>query len=684
MLATDESMAWLMRARSDRDLIDDPLRAAFLGFIRAAAPRPRLMPSAWADGHRWLSSKQSGEPGRWRTDRNPMLREIMDAFALHNTVREVWVMKSSQVGVTEATVNVCGYYMHHEPCPIMILMPTEQERDKWKAQKLNPMLQETECIRALLGGLKSRDAANRADMIDFPGGILFLSGGNSPNSYAQKSARVAIVDDFDRFPAEIGEEGDPEGLVRGRVKAFPSTYKLGFISTPTIQGASLIERGFLRTDMRRYQVPCPFCGERQRLVWGNVRWDQAHASPQWAEYECEYCGRGIKEAYKPSMLRDGAWVPERPEETHRRGYQVTALTAPIGLGPSWLDLARDFLIAKNDPGTLKTFINQNLGETWEDRGNKTTSHDLARRAGDHDPRMVPDGVLAISAGVDTQDDWLAVTLLGWGAPVHADGPARLWVLDYHEIRVPQRNTTHREPWDDLAAYLAMPLMDGRGRPMRVDAAGIDSRGHRSAEVRAFVGRPDLRLPVFAVQGSTTRMNRAIAQSASDVDKSRRGKVYRDNYGVWNVGTEYVKSFIYGRLSADGELPPAERVITFPAGMAMDYYDGVLSEVYDPERRRYAQKPGARHKRNEPLDTLAYAWAVGHHKQVLIGMRHTRHGYVNAPGYWAARAARLAGAPAAPAPATAERVTEGASGAGRISLGDWARRAGKADTDGHRA
>jgi phage terminase large subunit GpA-like protein len=610
---------------------------------RSIAPRQRLRVSEWADRHRWLTSKQSGEPGQWRTARNPILGEIMDACGLDNGVREIWLMKSVQGGASESTVNVLGYYMQHAPCPVMVLLPTEDERNKWKAQKLNPLLQETEVIRDLLGGVRTRDAANRADMIDFPGGILFMSGANSPNSYAQKTCRVVVSDDFDRFPQEIGDEGDPEMLVRGRVTTFPATSKLIFISTPTIKDVSLIERGYERTDKRRYQVPCPACGHRQRLVWGNMRWDKTHIIPAWAEYECEQCGHGIQENAKPMMLREGIWVPETPEILTKRGYHISAMTTPIGLGPSWLTLAQDFLVAKNDPSTLKVFINQRLGETWEDRAGKlrkVTSEALVKRASDYDMRVIPPGCLAISVGIDTQDEWLAVTMLGWGAPVHPFGPPRQFVLDWHEIRLPQRDTTHTEVWDELESYLHLPLVNSFGRPMKIRAAGIDSRGHRSKEVRDFVQRSSLRVPVYAVQGSTTRMNRPIAQAASDIDKNRRGKIVQGGYGVWNVGTEHAKNYLYNRIATDGELPEGERIIHYAAGMPMDYYDGLLAEVFDPEKGRYVKKTGARNKRNEPIDTLVYAWAIGHQKHTLIGLRNTRDGLVADPMFWVREAAKL--------------------------------------------
>lgn len=591
----------------------------------ATKPRDRLSVSAWADRHRHLSSKQAGEAGRWRTARNPILAEIMDCLSAFSPVREVVVMKSSQVGVTEVMINKIGYNMDHAPCATMVLMPTLDLRNSWKVQKLNPLLQETGVVRDILGGLRSRDAANSKDIIDFPGGILFLAGSNSPNSYAQKSVKDLLMDDLDRFPSEIGEEGDPVALARGRCKSFPR-YKLMLVSTPTIKGASLIEREYELSDKRRYHVPCPACGEAQHLKWSNMKWDQVNKPPRAAWYECEHCGHRIEEHHKPAMLAAGVWIPERPD-VKRRGYHVSALYAPIGLGPSWLDLATRFLEAKDEPATLKTFINTDLGETWEDQTSALKTHDLARRMEDVDMGVVPPGVLALTAFIDTQDKWLDITLLGWH-----EGGYRL--IDWHQI---DGDTTRQEPWDDLTAWINATHRNAYGKEMRIRAAGIDSRGHRGQQVRAFVLRPDLKVKVYACQGSTTRMGRAIASGPSYPDKDRRGKTIKTGYGVWNIGTEFCKDYLFGHLVSDGELQPEERRFRFPSGLPTEYFDGLLSEVYNPETKRYEQKKGAKHKRNEPLDGMVGAWAIGQHKEVNIG-RH-RNGKPD-PGYWRRLAAVL--------------------------------------------
>ena len=582
---------------------------------RAVRPRGRLTVSQWADNHRVLSSKGSGETGRWRTSRNPMLKEIMDCLSIHSQVREIWVMKSSQVGVTEASVNWLGYTLDYAPGPAMVLMPTLEARDTWKVQKLNPLLTDTPCIRELLGSMKSRDAAFSKELIDFPGGILFLAGGNSPNSYAQKSVRCLMMDDLDRFPSQIGEEGDPVELARSRVKAF-MRHKLLFASTPTIKGASLIGRGFEEGDQRRYHVACPQCGERQTLKWSNVRANQTLTD---AWYVCEN-GCIIEEHHKSAMLAGGVWIPAQPER-QVRSYHISALYAPIGLGPSWLDLVIKFKRVHKDAIQLKTFVNQDLGEEWEDLTDKLKAHDLAKRAGDYGIGVIPPGCLALTCGIDTQDQWLAATLLGWGA----DG--KHFLIDWVEI---QGDTTGTQVWDEMESWLHAHRVNSFGVAMTIRAAGIDSRGHRSEQVKNFVGRTSLRVPVYSVQGATNRIGRAIAQTASYPVKSRTGKVIKSGYCVWNIGTEHCKDFIFGNLASDGDRPPEERIFVFPQRLADEYYDGLLSEVYDPEKKRYVPRIGAKYKRNEPLDTLVYAWAIGQHRAINLGRGRTGR---PDPHYW---------------------------------------------------
>src|ERR1039458_8878086 len=60
-----------------------------------ARPDPLLTVSEWADRYRVLSQRASAEPGPWRTDRTPYLREIMDCLSPSSKIEQVVFMKGA-------------------------------------------------------------------------------------------------------------------------------------------------------------------------------------------------------------------------------------------------------------------------------------------------------------------------------------------------------------------------------------------------------------------------------------------------------------------------------------------------------------------------------------------------------------------------------------------------------------
>jgi phage terminase large subunit GpA-like protein len=586
---------------------------------KACAPRPHLTVSQWADQYRWLSQKGSGEPGKWKTERNPMLREIMDCLSLNSDVRRIVVMKPSQVGITEACVNWIGYVMQHAPAPMMVLLPTIENRDAWIKQKLNPLLTDTPAIADIFDANRQRDTSNSMDAKDFPGGMLFLSGGNSPNSYAQRSARYVILDDLDRFPEEVGEEGHPVALARGRAKGF-SRYKLLLISTPTIKEASHIEAEYDKSDMRHYHVPCPHCGEFQRLELKHLKWPDHCATSGTVTnvwYVCPHCGGCLEEHHKPDMLAAGRWIAEHPERK-TRGYQINGLYAPIGLGKSWLELAQEWLDAQKDPIALKTFINTELAETWEDRNHQIKPHHLAERAGPQRLREVPLGCLLLTAGVDVQDNRLEVQIVGVGplAGGRAGQDFVHWTLDYLVI---PGDPAKDDVWTTLATELNRPFLNVRGRELFIEATAVDEGGHHTHDVRAFCMSGRARR-LMAVKGMSRASRSILPGAPKPVELNRRGKADKRGALLWDVGTDVAKSYLHTRLQADGELSSGEQRIRFPAGLEEAYFEQLLAEVFDPARNRWVQRKG---RRNEALDTWGYAWAAAHHPQLAVTRKSRR-------------------------------------------------------------
>ena len=67
-----------------------------LAAAEGARPDPLLTISEWSDSYRTLSQRASAEPGAWRTDRTPYLREIMDCLSPSSPVETVVLMKGAQ------------------------------------------------------------------------------------------------------------------------------------------------------------------------------------------------------------------------------------------------------------------------------------------------------------------------------------------------------------------------------------------------------------------------------------------------------------------------------------------------------------------------------------------------------------------------------------------------------------
>ena len=138
-------------------------------------PDPDLTVSEWADRHRWLSSRASAEPGRYRTARTPYMREIMDRLSPGDPVQRVVFMKAAQIGATEAGSCFIGFVMHHAPGPMLAVQPTVELAKRNSRQRIDPLIEESPELRERVKPARSRDAGNTMLSKEFAGGILIMT-----------------------------------------------------------------------------------------------------------------------------------------------------------------------------------------------------------------------------------------------------------------------------------------------------------------------------------------------------------------------------------------------------------------------------------------------------------------------------------------------------------------------------
>lgn len=567
-------------------------------FLDGLTPDPDYDVAAWSDEHIMLSQKASAEPGRYRTDRTPFLREIMSCLSHNSPVQRVVFMKSAQIGGSQMALNWLGYIMHMAPGPVMIVTGTVELAERFSKQRIQPLIDETPVLRDLVQPARSRDSGNTMLTKEFRAGIAIITGANSPASLRSMPIRYAMLDEIDSYPMDAGDEGDPVALAERRTTTF-ARRKVFLISTPTTKDTSRVEREFLKSDQRRYFVPCPACNHAQYLKWANVKWEDE--DPKTARYKCENCGGLIEEKHKTSMMRAGKWIPTAPGDGVTVGFHINALYSPW---ISWAEIAREFLESKADAPKLKTFVNTMLGETWEEEYSaKVGAEGLRARAELYEPNAVPEKAFALTAGVDVQDNRLAISIYGWGREEEG------WLVSHQEIH---GDPGRPEIWKQLDNVLFSTYRHESGGELRISVAALDSGGHFTSEVYGYVrerrSHPHTR--VIAIKGQSQRGKPPIGKPVK-VDINFRGQTLKHGAELYPVGSDTIKSTIYGRFKHN---EPGPGYIHFHAAVTENFWQEITCEKQIVRYhkgfpvREWVKKDG---QRNEALDCIVYAYAALH-------------------------------------------------------------------------
>ncbi len=573
--------------------------------IRACwAPPPDLNLSEWADENYYLSPESAAEPGPWRTI--PYQRGVMNAISDPEIERVSW-MKSSRVGATKILNATIGYYMDHDPCPIMVVQPTKEDAEGYSKEEIVPMLRDCPSLAELVGRPTERVSEQTILHKSFPGGLLSLVGANSARGFRRVSRRVVMFDEVDAYPASAGKEGDPIKLGERRTEYYANR-KIIAVSTPVLAGSSRIERMFESGDKRRYFVPCPHCGHMDILVFrpredgvGHVmRWPED--APEEAYFECSGSGCVIEHHHKFEMLEGGEWRAEKEFDGHASFH----IWAAYSLSPNaaWGIIAKEFVEAKRSKSVedLQTFVNTVLGETWEEVGEAPDYERLYRRRETYMIGVVPADVVFLTAGVDVQLDRLIYEVVGWGADKQS------WSVQIGQLF---GDTADSKTWRQLDELVARQFITELGTTLPIATLAVDS-GYNTQQVYNWARRYAMS-QVIAVKGSATQRN--LVGVPSPVDVLANGKRRQRGYKVWPVGVDIAKKELYGWL----RLPPPKEDEDYPSGFCHfpeypeEFFKQLTAEhliaVRKPNGRKVREWRVQANRENHWLDTRVYARAA---------------------------------------------------------------------------
>jgi phage terminase large subunit GpA-like protein len=548
--------------------------------LASLIPPPRLTLSDWIERHIRLPEGISALPGPiqlW-----PYQREIADVIS-NPEIERVTLVKGVRLGFTTLLTSALASFVANEPCPVLVLLPTESDARDYIVSDVEPIFQASRVVRGTLSADVEEGERNTLLHRRFPGGSLKIVAARAPRNLRRHTARVLFIDEADAM--EIGAEGNPIMLAERRTLSFADR-KIVLGSTPLHDDTSHALRAYAASDQRVFELPCPECGGFTEILWGNVEWQPDR--PDTAQFRCPHCQAFIAEKHKAAMVAQGRWRATKPDIKGHAGFRLNALVSLLA-NASWGKLAAEFLKAKEDSDDLQVFTNTILAQGWREAAEEVDDAALQSRAEDFSLNYIPEEVLCITCGVDVQDDRLECTIAGWTR-------ANDCLVLAHEViwGSPSDETTWREMDELLRTRWKHPL----GGQIRIEATAIDSGDGDHVDFVYGYCFPRLSSRVMAIKG-VFGSRPALEASKSAIGGGRTaGRLFL-------VGVDTLKGQLLTRLARGN-------TIRFSNTLQPSYYEQLSSErrVVRYKRgmpvRRFERKAGAR---AEALDALVYATAA---------------------------------------------------------------------------
>ena len=574
------------------------------------SPPEKITVSQCADKHRILG-RGSSKPGAWETNFLPFMRDVMDSFST-DCVEEIWLIKPTQSGGTEAILNMLLYAILQDPGPAMIVERTEGLADEVSQDRINGMIETCDQLKEVKR--LDQDVRNVEDVTKkkktFSTMTLYLAWSNSPTSLASRPIRYCFFDEVNKYRKFAGEEASPLALGRERTHTYIFTRKLIHVSTPSTD-MGYITRGEASCDVRfRYHVACPHCGHRQILIFDQVKFgefkDDLQKVEDYAWYECEKCREKIFNDQKGEMVRWGKWVDlisglefERCMEElrpKRIGFQINRLYSPwhtFGM------VAREFLESKDLPEKLMNWKNPWMAEPWIEKYETKSELEIFQNTIDIDSFICPQGTVALTCGIDPGQGGFWFVVLAWKRDM---GPH---LIDYGFL--PSWDEVTRLVWENTYSI----QVEGGENRLSIWRAGIDTGGGerenydltQTEEAYDWL-RKYGKGKCFGTKGMSHPSMQKI--KISHIDKMPKGQPILGGITLLNLDTDAFKNAIHYRLEVE---EGGSGRFTFNKETRKDFVSHILAEERRVDFRTGRSEWIRVRKDNHLLDCTVIAFAM---------------------------------------------------------------------------
>ena len=372
-------------------------------------PRERVPTVKWAESNLRLPPGAEMR-GFYRFDLFPYMREPL-ACIDDPYYRVVIVQAASRMGKTAGTLAALGKNAATNPHNMAFADADERSTRRVLARAWATFGRCAALRDQLPVNKRERSSARVA------GSSFAIEGAwaGSAATAADYAAWLIVLNEVDKMKEKAtSTEAAFPYLMMERGKGFVDS-TVAMISTPSIQGASIIENERLLGDNRRYMVPCPHCGWHQVLFTGDgkkpggIRFKKlngkldADKARETAYYACERCDIPITDRHRYDMMNAGIYVKEGQDLDEKgrligeakRPKSRQATFGPLGthysLLPSisWGTIAEEWVKAltakEKKRERIRNFINSWDGKTFNPKPVAVEPSDLIERLGVEEP-----------------------------------------------------------------------------------------------------------------------------------------------------------------------------------------------------------------------------------------------------------------------------------------------------------
>jgi len=265
---------------------------------------------------------------------------------------EIYVIKSSQQGITTTTVDKTLYLMHLDSprdferfgahgmhgLTIIYTFPTATDVREFSKTRFKKMLASSHYLRT---EMKNKDDADAVEVRQLGHSTIFFRGSFTERQAISVPADLIVNDELD-FSDQVVVDA-----LNSRLTASQLQWRWKF-STPTIPNYG-IDALYKQSNQYRWLVECPRCGRDQQIKFPqNVRRKKVRGV-RITYFGCTYCGRELPR-------EDGRWVSRYPLR-RAHGYFMPPTIAPWIQPLTIVKMRSNY---RND----KQFFNYGMGEAY--------------------------------------------------------------------------------------------------------------------------------------------------------------------------------------------------------------------------------------------------------------------------------------------------------------------------------